>query len=140
MENAINGDWAVVTSGNRKFVGRVLLDPNEPNDSHYVVLNPCYEYYSEPVQAQSPTGRVEIVGRTRMILPFDHTLDSAQVTVFVSQICFFKHMSPKDQQSYEKMVEETRQSFEAQRVKRDSGIVLASSIPPNGGLNEARRA
>lgn len=110
----------------------------ENEDSPYVVLNPCFEYYSDPIQVQTPQGKIEMIGRTKIVCPFDHTMGAAQVTIHVNAICFFKHMQHEDRLAYETMIEETCRNIEAQRVKRNTGIVITRDLP-NGGIHAPGR-
>jgi len=95
------------------------------------VLNPCYEYLSDIQASQGPNGQINVVGRTRTVLPYDHTLAPVPVRIRAVSIAYINEMGDTDKANYMQMIEETRQRVDASRLRRDSGISIASSIPKN---------
>ena len=120
--------WAIVTTAAGRYIGNVARDGG-PLD--YIVLNPCYEYLSDIQASQGPNGQINVVGRTRTVLPYDHTLAPVPVRIRAVSIAYINEMGDTDKANYMQMIEETRQRVDASRLRRDSGISIASSIPKN---------
>lgn len=132
-------NWAVVYSGNHKYVGKVSSDPNgDPlgpeNNNGWVTLNPCFEYMSDLQFAQVSPKQVAITGRSRVMIPFDHTLQSCPVHCQVSSIAYFEEMGDEDRKGYQAARDVTLEKVEELRRQRDGSIlVVPGSAMPKGG-------
>jgi hypothetical protein len=103
----------------------------EDRPSTFATLCPCYEYISDIQAVQGPNGQVNITGRTRLLMPFDHTLTEMPVRVTISVIAYVEDMGNTDKRNYMTMIEDITKRIEAGRLQRDSGITIAPSIPKN---------
>ena len=122
------GDWAVVTAGLQRYIGRIV-DHGESNEYK---LSPVFDYISElqQVDERGNMGRVVLLTPIDLCVTFESVL-----TVFAHTVMRFSEMDSKDRREYEKVVHQGVAMSLAARAKK-SGIELASNIPPqqNGGI------
>lgn len=124
-------NWAVVISAGSKYVGNVIK--STPTDGQvWVELNPCYEYMSDLQIAQGPSpGQLALAGRTKILVPYDHTLIPCPVLVRVDTITYMDDMAPEDAKGYMEAVKVAKDMADGLRRKRDTSLVLvpASAMP-----------
>ena len=122
------GDWAVVTAGLQRYIGRIV----DHNDGNEYKLSPVFDYISE-IQQVNERGEM---GRMVMLTPIDLCVTFESVlTVFAHTVMRFSDMDVRDRREYEKVVHQGVAISLAARAKK-SGIELVSNIPPqqNGGI------
>jgi hypothetical protein len=128
-------NWAIVLTPVGRFIGNVIRTWGPPESAGAVVtgviVNPCYEYLSDVQAAQGPQGQVQIVGRTKILMPFDHTLGEMPIRLQVSLIAYLEDMIDTDQRNYLAAIEDVRKRIEAGRLQRDCGITIARDVPKN---------
>jgi hypothetical protein len=123
-------DWAVVISGVNKYVGNITHEEGVAANQ-WVVLNPCYEYMSDLQIAQGPQGQIALAGRTKILVPFDHTLIPFPVTCHVTCITRIRDMAPEDAKGYMETIESAKEMAEKMRRKRDTSLLIvpANALP-----------
>ena len=117
--------WALVISGGRSYIGREVEDPNLPDN--VICLSPCFEYISELQFAMDNKGSIAgITGRTRMLMPFDHTLGQFPVRIVPNLVAYVDEMAEGDREKFMEMINKTVEATEARRRSVESGVRTAS--------------
>lgn len=107
------------------------------NNGPEVVLNPCLEFVSELQVVHGPQGQMQIVGRSRSILPYEDLLEPTKVSVLAVEIVWFRSMHEGDRKPLEQMVSRALDAMDKERARRRSGLVIANTLPE--GPNAPRR-
>jgi hypothetical protein len=119
-------NWAIVVSGVAKYVGNVVESGED-----WVSLNPCFEYTSDLQIAQGPQpGQLALMGRTKILVPYDHTVTPFPVYCRISSIAYVNGMDPADRKIYEEAIGAAKSQAEQMRRKRDSNLIIV----PGGAL------
>jgi hypothetical protein len=117
-------DWAIVFSGGNKFVGKVV-DTRED----WVTLKPCLEYISELQAQQGPGGQIAIAGRTRILLPFDHTMAPCPVEIRTDVICRLDGLSENEQKGFMNQIDSALEKMTQAKLQAESNLVMANQMP-----------
>lgn len=121
--------WAIVSTGSVKYIGEIEEYHKDGFFDGWVVMNPCYEYVSQPQLQQMGQSGVAYRGRIKCILPHEHLMNPVKVHLKPTEITFLDDMTAKERQEYRDMIDQIAEHIKLSRIQKETGLVTASAIP-----------
>ncbi len=114
--------WVVATAGPTTYVGQAVEET-----AGRLHLVHAFELVTLRMPQQTQHGGVGIA-TSFSVLPLGLCEDYATIRILAQVVQYFDEMSEHDRKSYEKLVQDTEESFKRRRAEA-AGITLATSLP-----------